>query len=126
MPSSLHHLLLICKGNEVEVVRVNKQPFMAATSSVDARYYDQEFGPIKFTSRRKYGILRNTYMDSKGSVEIRNEAAKLLIVTTIVPYRPMSDPIIEEIDDDLLLSGRKGSSCNCHIQNESAASYEND
>ena len=39
-------------------------------------------------------------MDSKGYVEIRKEAAKLLKVTTIVPYRPMSDLIIEEINDD--------------------------
>ena len=39
-------------------------------------------------------------MDSKGSVEIQNEVAKLLKVTTIAPYRPMSGLIIEEIDDD--------------------------
>ena len=59
-------------------------------------------------------------MDSNGSFEIRKEVAKLLKVTTIVPYRPMSYPIIEEIDDDSLLLRRKCSSCNCHIQNESA------
>ena len=39
-------------------------------------------------------------MDSKGSMEIQNEVAKLLKVTIIVPYRPMSGPIIEEINDD--------------------------
>ena len=39
-------------------------------------------------------------MDSKGFLEIRKEATKLLKVTTIVPYRPMSSPIIKEIDDD--------------------------
>ena len=39
-------------------------------------------------------------MDLKGYVEIQKEVAKLLKVTTIVPYRPMSGPIIEEIDDD--------------------------
>ena len=73
---------------------------MAATSSVEARYYDQEFGPIKFTSKRKDGISRKVYMNSKGYVEIRKEAAKLLKVTTIVSYRLISGPIIEEIDDD--------------------------
>ena len=73
---------------------------MTTTGSVEARYYDQEFGPIKFTSRRKDGIPRKAYMDSKGSMEIRNEAAKILKVTTIMPYRLMSGPIIEEIDDD--------------------------
>ena len=39
-------------------------------------------------------------MDSKGSMEIQKEEAKLLKVTTIVPYRPTSGPIIEEIDED--------------------------
>ena len=54
----------------MEVVRADKQPFMAATGSVEARYYDQEFDPIKFTSRRKDGVPRKAYIDSKGSVEI--------------------------------------------------------
>ena len=39
-------------------------------------------------------------MDSKGFVEIQKEVAKLLKVTTIVPYRPTSGLIIEEIADD--------------------------
>ena len=84
----------------MEVVRENKQPFMATTGSMEARYYDQEFSHIKFTSRKKDGILRKAYKDLKGFVEIRKEVAKLLILTTIVPYRLMSGPIIEEIDND--------------------------
>ena len=100
MSPSIHRFLLFWKGNEVEVVRADKQPFIAATGSMEARYYDQEFGPIKFTSRRKDGVLKKAYMDSKGYVEIQNEETKLLKVTTIVPYSPMRDPIIEEIDDD--------------------------
>ena len=39
-------------------------------------------------------------MNSKGSVEIQNDATKLLKVSTIVPYMSMGGPIIEEIDDD--------------------------
>ena len=69
VPSSLRQFLLFWKGNEVEVVWENNQPFMTATGFVEARYYDQEFGPIKFTSIRKYGILRKAYMDSEGSME---------------------------------------------------------
>ena len=84
----------------MKIVRVDKQPFMVAPGSMEAMYYDQEFDLIKFTSIRKYGIPRKAYMDSKGFAEIQKEAAKLLKVTKIVPYRPMSGPIIEEIDDD--------------------------
>ena len=38
--SSLHQFLRFWKGNEVELVRANKQPFMEATGFVEARYYD--------------------------------------------------------------------------------------
>ena len=98
--SSLHRFLLFWKGNEVEGVQADKKPFMAATSSMEANYYDQEFGSIKFTSRRKDGVPRKAYMKSKGSMEIQKEVSKLLKVTKIVPYRSMSSPIIEEINDD--------------------------
>ena len=70
MSSSLHQFLLFWKGNEVEMVRADKQPFMVAIGSMEAKNYDQEFGPIRFTSRRKDGIPRKAYMDLKGYVEI--------------------------------------------------------
>ena len=47
----------------MEVVRVDKQPFMVATGSVEARYYDKEYGPIKFTRRRKDGVPRKAFLD---------------------------------------------------------------
>ena len=84
----------------MEVVQVDKKPFMATTGSMGARYYDQEFGPIKFTNRRKYGVPRKAYMDLNGFMEIQKEVAKLLKFTTIVPYMAMSGSIIEDIDDD--------------------------
>ena len=84
----------------MEVVQANKKPFITATGSMVVRYYDQEFGPIKFTSRRKDVVQRKAYIDSKGFVEIQKEAAKLLKVTTTKPNRTTSGPIIEEIDDD--------------------------
>ena len=55
----------------MELVQANKQPFMAATGSMEARYCDQEFGLIKLTSRMKDGVPRKAYMDSKGSMEIQ-------------------------------------------------------
>ena len=65
---------------------------------MEAGYYDQEFGLIKFIGRRKDGVLRKANMDSKGFVEIQKKEAKLLKVTTIVPYMPTNGPIIEEIN----------------------------
>ena len=37
--SSLHQFLLFWKGNEVEVVWADKQPFMAATCFVETRFF---------------------------------------------------------------------------------------
>ena len=95
MSSTFHQFLLFCKGNEVEVVQANKQPFLVATGFVEVRYYDQEFGPIKFTCRRKDEFSRKAYMDSKGYVEIQKEMAKLLKVTTIMLVRSISSLIIK-------------------------------
>ena len=53
MSSSLHQFLLFWKGDEVELVWVNKQPFIASSDFVEASYYDQEFGPINFKGKKK-------------------------------------------------------------------------
>ena len=55
MSSSLHQFLLCWKDDEVEVVCVNKQPFISTSYSVEASYYDQEFGSIKFKGKKKDG-----------------------------------------------------------------------
>ena len=47
----------------MEVVQADKKPIMAAISSMEARYYDQEFVSIKFIGRRKYGVPRKAYMN---------------------------------------------------------------
>ena len=51
--SSFHQFLLFWKGDEVEVVWADKQPFIAISYSVEAGYYDQEFGPIKFKGKKR-------------------------------------------------------------------------
>ena len=61
----------------MEVVKVDKQPFMVTTSFVEAMFFDKEFGLINFTSRKKDGVLRKAYIDSKGSLEIQNEVTKV-------------------------------------------------
>ena len=56
MLSSLHQFLLFWKGDKVEVVWADKQPFIATSDSVEASYYDQEFGPINSKAKRKMGL----------------------------------------------------------------------
>ena len=81
----------------MEVVRADKQPIQVLWKpGIMIRNSTRSRSLII----RKDGVPRKAYMDSKGFVEIQKEETKLLKVTTILPHRPMSSPIIEEIDDD--------------------------
>ena len=99
MSSSLHQFLLFWKSDEVEVVWVDKQPFITTSDSLEASYYDQKFGPIKFKGKKKNGTPREIYMESRDTGNIQDQAAKLLKTTIIVPFKPIKGLIIEEIDD---------------------------
>ena len=80
--SSLYQFLLFWKGNEVEVVWANKQPFIATSYSMEASYYDQEFDLIKFKGKKKNKIPREIYMESRDTGDIQDQAAKRLKTTT--------------------------------------------
>ena len=53
--SYLHQFLLFWKVDEVEVVWADKQPFVATLDSMEASYYDLDFGSIKFKGKKKNG-----------------------------------------------------------------------
>ena len=81
------------------MVYANKQPFIATSYFVEASYYDQDFGPIKFKGKKKNGAQREIHMESRDRGEILDQDAKLLMTTTIMPFRSIKGLIIEEIDD---------------------------
>ena len=81
------------------MVWADKQPFIATLDSVEANYYDQEFGPIKFKGKKKNAIPREIYMKSKDIEDIQDQAAKLLKTTIIMPFKSIKGLIIKEIDD---------------------------
>ena len=93
--SSLHQFLLFWKGDEVEVVWVDKQTFIATSDSIQASYYDQEFDPIKFKGKKKNGAPRKIYMDSRDTGEIQDHVVKLLKITATVPFKLLKRPVIE-------------------------------
>ena len=97
--SSLPQFLLLWKGDEVEVVWVDKQPFITTLDYIEASYYDQEFGPIKFEGKKKDGAPREIYMKLRDTSEIQDQVAKLLKIIIVMPFRPIKGLIIEEIDD---------------------------
>ena len=96
--SSFHQFLQFWKGGEVEVVWKDQQPFIETSYSVDANYYDQDFGPIKFKGNNKNGAPREIYMESGDTGEIQDQAAKILKTTSIMHFRLIKGLIIEDID----------------------------
>ena len=74
------------------MVWADKQPFIVTSNYVEASYYDQEFGPIKFKGKKKDGAPREIYMES------RDIFSKLLKTTIIVHFRPIKRLIIEEFN----------------------------
>ena len=96
--SSLHQFLFFWKGDEIEVVWIDKQHFIATSDFVEASYYDQEFGPIKFKGKKKDGVPWKIYMELRDASKIQDQAAKLLKITAIVPFNP-NESIIKGIDD---------------------------
>ena len=62
--SSLNQFLLFWKGDEIEVVWADKQPFIATSYSIEASYYDQDFGLIKFKGKNKDGAPRKLQIES--------------------------------------------------------------
>ncbi|XP_075478796.1 uncharacterized protein LOC142519646 [Primulina tabacum] len=90
---SAFFLLLMWKGDEVEVVQADSQPYQSSSNAVEARYYDGAFGPIKIRNYKVNGQQGAVYMDTK---KVREAVEKILKPTAMVSPRPMVQPIIEE------------------------------
>ena len=81
------------------MVWVDKQPFFETSDSVEANYYDQEFGPIKFKGKKNNGTPREIYMESRYTGDIQDQAAILLKTIALVPLRTIKGLVMEKIDD---------------------------
>ena len=80
------------------MVWADKQPFIVTSNYVEASYYDQEFGSIKFKGKNNDGAPREIYMESRDIDEIQDQVAKLLKTTIIVHFKPIKRLIIEEFN----------------------------
>ncbi|XP_075515394.1 uncharacterized protein LOC142550036 [Primulina tabacum] len=96
IPSSIHQLLLFWKGDDVEVVEADGQPFQTTAGAVEARYYNGDFGPIKIRSNSKKE--NPLYMQTPTPSLVLE---RILKPTVIVPPRPINQPLIEEVVNKL-------------------------
>ncbi|GKV51801.1 hypothetical protein SLEP1_g58425 [Rubroshorea leprosula] len=100
VPSTWHQKLIFWNGGRTEVVKVDDKPFVANTNSVEARYYDEEIGTIRFFGMdgngRPVGITTST-RSALTKRTVKKVCDELLWPTAIVPFRPREEPEIEEI-----------------------------
>ena len=59
--SYLYHFLLFWKGDELEMVWADKQPFITTSDFVKASYYDQEFAPKNSKTKEEWDSNGNIY-----------------------------------------------------------------
>ncbi|GKV32761.1 hypothetical protein SLEP1_g41342 [Rubroshorea leprosula] len=55
VPSTLHQKLIFWNGGKTKVVTADDKPFVASTNAVEARYYDEDIGTIRFFGMDRYG-----------------------------------------------------------------------
>ncbi|KAH7839844.1 hypothetical protein Vadar_009567 [Vaccinium darrowii] len=69
VPSTLHQCLIFWHGDDVEVVRADKRPFLASSNHADAKLYDNEISPVKFTGTDKFGKPTAITLSTQTSVD---------------------------------------------------------
>ncbi|GKV19432.1 hypothetical protein SLEP1_g29693 [Rubroshorea leprosula] len=55
VPSTLHQKLIFWNAGRTEVMTTDDKPFVANTNVVEARYYDEDIGTIRFFGMDRYG-----------------------------------------------------------------------
>ncbi|GKV06953.1 hypothetical protein SLEP1_g18770 [Rubroshorea leprosula] len=91
VPSSLHQKLIFWNGGKAEVVSADDKPFSANTHLVEARYYEEDIGTIRFFGMDRHGKLIGITACSRLSlskrvVEEEREKAVLEITKKLVAY----------------------------------------
>ncbi|KAH7844531.1 hypothetical protein Vadar_029054 [Vaccinium darrowii] len=69
VPSTLHQCLIFWHGDDIEVVWADKRPFLASSNHADAKLYDNEISPVKFTGTDKYGKPTAITLSTQTSVD---------------------------------------------------------
>lgn len=78
----------------MEIVEADAQSFQASVSAVEARYYNEDFGPIKIHGKGKKENPLYMQTPTPGSV-----LKRIPKPTIIVLSRSIIQPLIEKVDD---------------------------
>ena len=83
----------------MEIVWADNRPFTTCSDNLEARFYDVDLGLIKFTGGKSKSGLKHTPVPKEDMEKVLQHQYNLLY-KSIVPYRLMGLPLIEEIIDE--------------------------
>ncbi|GKV39170.1 hypothetical protein SLEP1_g46978 [Rubroshorea leprosula] len=97
VPSSLHQKLIFWNGGKVEVVSADDKHFSANTHLVEARYYEEDIGTIRFFGMDRHGkpigitacsrpSLSKRAVEEQARLRQEREKAVLEIIKKLVAY----------------------------------------
>ena len=98
----LHQFLLFWKDNDVEVVWADNKQFNTYLDNLEARFYDVNLRPLKFSGRKVNGDPRNIHFFREDmETKVQEHSDLIYKEKTIMPYTYwlMEKLIIKEIDD---------------------------
>jgi hypothetical protein len=97
VPSTLHQCLIFWRGDDVEVVWADKRPFLASSNHADAKLYDNEISPVKFTGTDKYGKPTGITLSTQTSVDEFKAIYKQLVGPLLTEINRPSTSLLQAI-----------------------------
>ncbi|KAH7856803.1 hypothetical protein Vadar_005701 [Vaccinium darrowii] len=97
VPSTLHQCLIFWHGDDVEVVWADKRPFLASSNHTDAKLYDNEISPVKFTGTDKYGKPTAITLSTQTSVDEFKAIYKQLVGPLLTEINRPSTSLLQAL-----------------------------
>ncbi|KAH7860748.1 hypothetical protein Vadar_017615 [Vaccinium darrowii] len=97
VPSTLHQCLIFWHGDDVEVVWADKRPFLASFNHADAKLYDNEISPVKFTGTDKFGKPTSITLSTQTSVDEFKAIYKQLVGPLLTEINRPSTPLLQAL-----------------------------
>ncbi|KAH7833068.1 hypothetical protein Vadar_002826 [Vaccinium darrowii] len=100
VPSTLHQCLIFWHGDDIEVVWADKRPFLASSNHADAKLYDNEISPVKFTGTDKYGKPTAITLSTQTSVDEFKAIYKQLVGPLLTEINRPSTPLLQALSHE--------------------------
>ncbi|KAH7838323.1 hypothetical protein Vadar_025021 [Vaccinium darrowii] len=89
--------ITMAQGDDVEVVWADKRPFLASSNHANAKLYDNEISPVKFTGTDKYGKPTAITLSTQTSVDEFKAIYEQLVGPLLTEINRPSTPLLQAL-----------------------------